>query len=352
MEELIIMRLDLNIKTVEGRKRFLERAFAEEAPTNRDLEQAADYLIFAQETESRGPLLTANRMVTVNKRETSMEALTEKLEGGESAFHGLIKENKNTILTPKVEITQEDLDDIEPLRELRKIIDYWESKVDAMEGPERYKVRRMIIEMRKDQYAIKNAFRKPTYAKMASQSTTNYNLDSDTGYSLDGEWREISKNTIDLWNPKHVSQIIANYSFIKQETYDKMDSDLKWMLVDLERMIDKALIDEPLLKEILIMKIDKTPNVAIQVQLNQKFDVLHSQEYISSLYRNKIPKLIADKIKEEWVDFVYLNNLKGTYKTCTRCGETKLALNRYFSVNKTASGSWYSLCKECRNKKK
>ena len=42
---------------------------------------------------------------------------------------------------------------------------------------------------------------------------------------------------------------------------------------------------------------------------------------------------------------------KGKYKTCTRCGQIKLAHNKYFSKNKTSKDGFYSICKCCRNSK-
>lgn len=346
------MKFDFDKKTVRERKEFLNDYLEKNPnPTDRDLEQMADYLIFASEVEKKGPLLTDNRMVTVNKRETSMEGLTDKLEGGESAFHALVKEDKNMILTPKTSITQEDLDTIEPLRELREIIDYWAEKINTLTGIDRARARKMLIEMRKDQYVIKNAFKRPIYAKSIIQSSTVYSLESDTGYEENGTWKEISKNTVDLWNPKHVSQLLANYSKLKEDTWEDLDSDLRWILIDLEKTINRALEKEPILKEILIRKIDKMSNEEIQKLLEKEFDTTHSQEYISSLYRNKIPQLIVEQAKEDWVDYIYTYHLKGNYKTCTRCNETKLALNRYFSINRTSSSKFYSICKACRNNK-
>ena len=44
---------------------------------------------------------------------------------------------------------------------------------------------------------------------------------------------------------------------------------------------------------ILVYKIDGKPNLEIQNLLEEEFGIRHSIEYISSLWRNKIPKLIA-----------------------------------------------------------
>ena len=42
---------------------------------------------------------------------------------------------------------------------------------------------------------------------------------------------------------------------------------------------------------------------------------------------------------------------KGKYKTCSRCGQVKLAHPKYFSKNSTSKDGFYSICKECRNSK-
>lgn len=49
---------------------------------------------------------TDNRMVTINKRETSFEGLVGKFENGEDGIYNLITEDKNIIFTPKISITE------------------------------------------------------------------------------------------------------------------------------------------------------------------------------------------------------------------------------------------------------
>jgi hypothetical protein len=82
-----------------------------------------------------------------------------------------------------------------------------------------------------------------------------------------------------------------------------------------------------------------------------EFGIKHSVEYISSLWRNKIPKLIASEAEDRYLDFYYLEHEKGHYKRCSRCGQIKLAHNKYFSKNKTSRDGFYSICKDCRNAK-
>ena len=100
------------------------------------------------------------------------------------------------------------------------------------------------------------------------------------------------------------------------------------------------------------MKIDGRQNLDIQKAIEQQFQKSYSTEYLSSLWRKKIPKLIADQAKREWLDWHFLEEACGTYKRCSRCHEIKLAHNIYFSKNKTSKDGFYSICKECRAKKR
>ena len=49
-----------------------------------------------QEKKER-KILTDNRLMTVNKRETSFEGLVSQLENGEDGIYNLISDNKNQI---------------------------------------------------------------------------------------------------------------------------------------------------------------------------------------------------------------------------------------------------------------
>jgi len=98
-------------------------------------------------------------------------------------------------------------------------------------------------------------------------------------------------------------------------------------------------------------KIDGLQNITIQEKLQEEFGIKHSVEYISSLWRNKIPRLIADAAEDDFLEWYYREIEPGKYKKCSRCGKIKLAHNKYFSKNKTSKDTFYSICKECRNAK-
>ena len=301
-----------------------------------------------QERKER-KILTDNRMMTVNKRECSFEGLVSQLENGEDGIYNLITDNKNQIFQPKVTITKKDLDEIQPLRQLREAINVWEAKLKVTEGKDAFVIKKALIEMRKDQYVIKNAYRRPIVPNKLTRSTHVTILPDETS-SFDEEGYPIPKG-ISLLNPVVCSAILCNYSRLKEDSFDRFEGDLYYLMLAFDEIADKALKEYPLYEKIVECKVDGLQNTQIQEILQMEFGIKHSLEYISSLWRKKIPKLIASQAEDEYLYWYYLNIEKGKYKKCSRCGQVKLAHNKYFSKNKTSRDGFYSICKKCRNSK-
>ena len=301
-----------------------------------------------QERKER-KILTDNRMMTVNKRECSFEGLVSQLENGEDGIYNLITDNKNQIFQPKVTITKKDLDEIQPLRQLREAINVWEAKLKVTEGKDAFVIKKALIEMRKDQYIIKNAYRRPIVPNKLTRSTHVIMLPDETS-SFDEEGYPIPKG-VSLLNPVVCSAILCNYSRLKEDSFDRFEGDLYYLMLAFDEIADKALKEYPLYEKIVECKVDGLQNTQIQEILQMEFGIKHSLEYISSLWRKKIPKLIASQAEDEYLYWYYLNIEKGKYKKCSRCGQVKLAHNKYFSKNKTSRDGFYSICKKCRNSK-
>lgn len=295
-------------------------------------------------------ILTENHMVTVNKRETSFEGLVSQLENGEDGIYNLITNDKQIIFQPKVKITEKDLEEIPHLRQLRDAIKVWEAKLKVSEGKDAFILKRALIEMRKDQYVIKNAVQCPIIPKKLIRSEHYIPLEDQT-CEFDENGYPIPEG-FSLMNPAVCSAVLCNYSRLKEDSWDRFNGDTWYMIYDFERTCDHALADYPLYARLVEYKIDGMSNLDIQEQLQKEFGIKHSVEYISSLWRNKIPKMIASAAEDEYLNWYYLNVEKGKYKKCSRCGQIKLAHNKYFSKNKTSKDGFYSICKCCRSKKK
>ena len=348
-----ILRMDYTIETPEGRNERVKEIIATTPPeklTPKYLEKLSDYIVFALDKKERQEkkILTDNRMVTVNKRETSFEGLVGKMENGEDGIYNMIANDKNIIFAPKITITEEDIKEIPGLAELRDSISKIEEESKNARGKKAFLLKKQLIEMRQDQYVLKNMFKKPIYCTNLIKSFPKIDLTEEIGIDEKGE--VYSTGLINFYNEKHVSALLCNYSKLKEDSWSNFSGDSKWMILDFEKLVDDTFKDDfPLYYDLIIYKIDGKTNEEIQSLLFEKYGVKHSEEYLSSLWRNKIPKMIVKKASEQWLEWHYTIEEKGTWKRCSRCGQIKLAHNLFFSKNNTSKDGFYSICKDCRN---
>ena len=355
-QEQDYIKMDYTLPTAEARAAKVDEIIAntpQERLTPKYLDRLAEYIVdpITKEERKEKYILTKNRMVTVNKRETSYEGLVGKLENGEDGLYNMIINDKNVIFTPKNNITQEEIDTVPGLKDLVAAIELVEREAKLATGKKKYLLKKQIIEMRQDQYVLRNAFKQPVYSRSTIKALSK--LDLSEHIWMDDAGDVHSTGCINFFNPEHVMALLCNYNALKQETWNKFNSDMKWMLVDFKRLVDNALKEKyPFYYDLVIYKINDKQNAEIQSLLFKKYGIKHSVEYISALWRNKIPKLICQQAEDEWLDFHFTQEERGKWKRCSRCGQIKLAHNRFFSKNNTSKDKFYSICKECRNKKK
>ncbi|MEG0153084.1 MAG: hypothetical protein RR744_07910, partial [Cellulosilyticaceae bacterium] len=227
------MKLDYTITDPSERNDLVAAIIEEVGAENlndKALEIMTDYLIFSMDKQEKKDkqILTDNRMTTVNKRETSMQGLTDKLENGEDGLYNLITADKNVIFAPSISITPEDLKDIQPLRQLKEAISIMAAKSATATGKDAYRIKRATIEMRQEQYIIKAAYRKPIYFLRAGRGSQKIDWSDDV--SLDEEGNIVSTGKCSIYNPDHISEVLVNYHKLVQNAYDDLNSDVRWML--------------------------------------------------------------------------------------------------------------------------
>ncbi len=351
-------KLDYSLKTAKERADFVDNLLPnlteEQLTSERYMEILSDYIVSAMTPEEKKEklILTENRMVTVNKRETSMQRIVESLENGEDGLWRMsIDNDKNVLLTHKKEISEKDLDEIKALRDLKEAIKIVEEIEKKAVGKNKYIAKKWLIEMHQEQYIIKDSY-KPVMASSgaAIKSLTKVNLEENITIDENGD--PVSDCAVSFFNPNHICALLCNYSALKEDCWGNFSWDFWYLMEDLDILIEDTLRDDyPLYYKLLIYKIDGRLNIEIQKLLEEEFGITYTVEYLSSLWRNKIPKILSEKAKEKYLLWYYSHKEYGKWKKCSRCGKIKLAHNRFFSKNNTSKDGWYSICKECRNKK-
>ena len=350
------IKLDYSLKTPAERNELVNKILTT-APssqfTDKYLEILGNYILDAamsKEDRKAKYITTDNRKITIDKRETSYEELVSKFENGEDGVYNLINNDKNMYLTHKAEITEEDIAEVPGLAELRDEIDRIEAQAKAATGKNKYLLKKQAIEMRQQQYILKDVFKHPIRKSGATHTGGNRIEISDEVY-FDKNGEPTSDAVVTFFKPDHICAILCNYEMLHQELAHKYSSDFHYMMRDFDKLLAEGLAPYPAYQTLARAKIEGMSNTDIQKLLVEKHQLHHTPEYISSLWRNKIPKILSEKAKEDYLIWHYTEVERGTWKKCTRCGEIKLADNRFFSKNNTSKDGWYSICKCCRNSK-
>lgn len=350
-----IIRLDYKLKTCAERAELVNQIVAQTPQaqlTPRYLEILSDYIMNAisKEEKKEHLYLTDNRLLTINKRETSFEGLAEKFENGEDGIYNLMTSDKNILLAPKISITDQDLEEVPGLKELRAAMSQIEEAGKKATGKKKFLLKKQLIEMRKDQYILKNSYKAPMGGASAPSTFNKIDL-SEVRY-IDENGDPQSTGLISFFNPEHISAILCNYSALKIETHGHHWDDFFYLMEDFDQLLERTLSAHyPMYLDIVKMKTNNKSNLDIQKMLKEKYGVDHTVQHISSLWRNKIPKLIAEQEQNDFLIWYYSTQEEGKWKRCSCCHQRKLASPRFFSKNKTSKDGFYSLCKICRNKK-
>ena len=294
-------------------------------------------------------ILTENRLTTIGKREISLEGLASQFENGEDGLYDLITENnKSALFRPKNNITKKDYNEIPELQQCQDAIAHWRSLLDHAQGKDAYIAKKSIIDFQKDQYIIRDFVRHPMIPNMVSHSKNQISLD---GYITLDENNYCVPHGVTLVDPKVCAAILQLYPTLQGAAASSLTSDLWALMTDFDHLLDRAFAAYPIYRIIFEGKIGGLSNAEIQHSLREELGVSHSPEYISSIWRKKIPELLASIAEDDYLDWYFLEVAPGSYKKCSKCGQIKLAHPKYFTRNITSKDGYYSICKTCRSKK-
>jgi hypothetical protein len=218
------------------------------------------------------------------------------------------------------------------LRQIKQAIDILKAK--HAHGYQAYLIKKASIELYRDLYLAKKQLRPPVSFATTVASKFPTKLE---GFSFS--------------SPQVIEALLINYSKLRQDSWDRMNSDLWAIMMSFDDLLSKSLAQIPQYELIVQLKIDGRTNAEIKKELQLQLGLNHTTEYISTLWRNRIPKYIADFASKEHLVWWYSSVKQGQWKKCSCCKEFKLASPFFFSRNKSSKDGYYSICKCCRNKK-
>ena len=133
------------------------------------LEYMANYLLFNKQTmeenkESEYPYLNQNQKMQIKRRQRFLEDKRDKCDKhGVDLITKAIISAKNFKLKPITKITKEDLNDISYINDIQNVIDKLKDRLnhETDNNKDKFKIRLMLRDLRKEQVDIKNSIRKP-----------------------------------------------------------------------------------------------------------------------------------------------------------------------------------------------
>lgn len=387
------MKLKLNweLPTLEERREFVQKYMAENSSehfTNDNLETIANYLLYGKEPDKNNTNVVDRKEIQIKPKHSSyqkaapesLEALLESPGFNESMLQDGIKYKK-----VKQTIDREKDADIPGMKELWERIDELDHRIKVTEGKEEdenvkpfstyglYVAKHTLIEMRSNQYMLKDSFRpmmgpgnpadkllcKPVEFEIPWDAHEDYSIAPLGLYSScrkrfddmleleerDYHWNENAKYVLDFRNPEHIYHLLDVYEDFLIISESKLGSLCGDIIETLDWYITAANLGEEK-KEILDLKIKKYPVLEIQQILKKKFGTNHSTNYISTIYKQKICEEIASAASLHYDSYMEREN-RSMWKKCNCCGEWKLLDSKNFMRKVRSSDGYNNRCKIC-----
>lgn len=380
------MLLDYSIESAKERLDYINDLIAnyEGQFTPAQLEAMGEYLVFGKDE-------TGHRLIRMNppKKEANAKSIDASLEAGlepksiDEKFKSMYVYPRNPIDPIRDAEVPGMRDCWEGIKRLKHCIDVSLGKEDdpnvMLLTPYQIAIaKKWLIDMRQNQYDLREAFR-PTlhFIKLSHSNTPKINFDSDSAYwiSLD-EWREKIKNTyfpiprelesyetretpqgtevrwvvrhqkFDWENPSHIAALIRYYSAIYQEDWDDLESWGRTLIYDFDRYSTMANLS-PERTYILTRRIDGAPYSDISDELAAKFNFIASPDRISAIVTEEIPRTIAMTVHKHKI----INDPTFPTKRCRRCDKDLPLSPIFFPINKMRKDGYVSICRDCQRLK-
>ena len=398
-----MLKLDFSIEQSTDRAEFVSAFFSENPdykPTQSELDTLSNYILYGKDEDGtsvvdRGEVEIETKYKSYSKRKA--ESLDELMET--PGF------NENTVVTkyiyrhPKPTIDKEADANIPGMKELWQSIDrvayilgmcngdiepddtMAPVRVENYTSTDLYKLKHHLIDMRKQQYVLKEAYGGTEHlfnpnvtksAQLASAPLDPIDWERVWFYPLglvdvprDNRWvspqdyeEKISPwdrfmdlgllkgyQVIDFTNGEHIYLLTKAYQDLSVAADQENDGTCAAILKTLKFYVDKAKLSEAR-QLIWELKCGQANNEFIRKEVNSKFGTSYNENYISTLFKQNICTEVAAAARLH-ADY-FINRADPTsWKICSGCGQRKLRDTREFMRKSKSSDGLASRCKEC-----
>lgn len=159
----------------------------------------------------------------------------------------------------------------------------------------------------------------------------------------------------DSWN--HLSMrdtetyvaLIHGYSELNKKYNSKVNTTMWCLLKDFEKLVnDTEWSKEEQVILNFVLETGITEQKEIQDELRDVLKKDISQQTLSNWLNTNIPNKLLSTFEQKLEDWIWIYRRKGKYKTCSKCGEVKLAIDdRYFRVRKDSKDGFRGVCRVC-----
>ena len=352
------MRLDYSLKTPEERVEYVNNILNDNSrtPTAKQLELMSDYILFAGENvtisqrSEEYPLVTKNREVTLHHRETSLEGTIDRLPGGEDSLWTIVS-SSDYPLGVKEPLDIKKIEEIPNGKEKLRAVRTLEKQLESATGYRKFKLKKAIIETWQDLYSTRISMNSAAgYATTPKLSPTlkgagRLDLPEHRWIAKDGTPK--SDSDFSIFDPTIVLILLRHYFNLKADVRNDLHCDMHYLLWELETSTRKALADSPVLLDLCRLEMLGYTGAEIVDYMEQYHGIIHSEQYFSTLWTKRIPKLISEEAKKTYIKFHWYKVGNLPFKTCSVCKKV-LPASPFFFHRNTSSDGFYSKCKKCR----
>lgn len=354
-------KFDYSISTPLGRRDFVAAQCSSGGGglSQSDLSALADYMLFvgdASQTKRERcreyPIVTRNRSVTVSKREVSSESLVDD-EGlsSEEVLSGMPTDVSVLSLDRKFDVSVED-SDIPYMRDNMEAVRSLQRQMDAATGRRKFDLKRQIISKYQEQHIIRESYlsRGAPIARPCRHDSEPVHFDDSV--TIDPKTLlPVSSSPVSLFDERCVLALMNERNTLWDLVEGDFQSDVRFIIMDLDRSVKAVYGKDPAMLDFIRMKQAHVPNSDIVERMRERHGMDRSEQWFSTLWTNRVPREVADWNRKQWLLRHWVDPVAGKWKVCSKCGRALLAHPMFFSRNTSRDG-YYSVCKQCRAKKR